>query len=104
MSTFDVHEVVDPEQLKKLEKQNLDRLTSLANNDNIHLDVNALAILRTEALIEMLLPDEDQKQKFAYMVELKKKEMLDNVFAELRKQQIMQGVGQGVHSLKNLRK
>lgn len=100
--TYDIYKVTDPEAVKKLEKQNLDRLASLANQ-GIQIDVNALAILRTEALIEMLLPSEDQKTEFNYIIELKKKELLDKVFAEIRKQQIMEGVGQGVHRLPNLR-
>lgn len=89
--------------LEKLKQSNLDKLKALEGM-GITLSVGDLAFLKMEAVIELLVTDEDDKVKLEQLIEKKKKEVIDQVMAEIRKQQIMQGVGEGYHRLPDLRK
>ncbi len=90
-------------ELDKIKQSNLSKLEALANQ-GISLSVGDLAFLKMEALIELFVETEDQKFELEMLIEKKKKEVIDQVMAEIRKQQIMQGVGEGIHRLPNLRK
>jgi Mg/Co/Ni transporter MgtE len=81
-------QIISEKDLDKLKQSNLDRLQALATQ-GIALSVGDLAFVKMEALIEMLLT-EDQKAVFEYKVELKKKEIIDQVMAEIRKAQLTQ--------------
>lgn len=102
MSTQDFNEIIDPAQLEKIKQSNLDRLEALANQ-GITLSVGDLAFLKMEALIDVFLPEQDQKRKLEMVVEQKKKEIIDQVMAEIRKQTLMEGVAKNANKL-NLRK
>jgi hypothetical protein len=99
LSTQDWHEIVDPKVVDRLRQSNLSRLEALANQ-GISLSVGDLAFIKMEALIELLVPSEDQKLKLDYTVELKKKEIIDQVMTEIRKAQLLEGVQQTASKLK----
>ena len=93
---------VDNKELEKLKQSNLSRLEALANQ-GIMLSVGDLAFLKMEALIEVFLSEDSQKAELEHVVELKKKEIIDQVMAEIRKQTLMNGVSQTANKL-NLKK
>jgi radical SAM superfamily enzyme len=95
-------DIVDPKQIEKIKQSNLARLEVLAQQ-GITLSVGDLAFLKMEAVIELFVSSPQDKLKLELLVEKKKKEVIDQVMAEIRKQQITQGVGQGLHRLPNLR-
>lgn len=97
-----MEEVVDTKELEKLKQSNLAKLNSL-NNMGLGLSVGDLAFLKMEALIELFVVDAQDKFKLEILIEQKKKEVIDQVMAEIRKQQIVNGVGQGIHRLPNLK-
>lgn len=80
---------VDPKEVEKLKQSNLARLQALANN-NLSLSVGDLAFIKMEALIELTVTDPEVRLQFELLVELKKKEVIDQVFAEIRKAQLLQ--------------
>jgi hypothetical protein len=101
--TNDFYEYYDPKATEKLKQSNLDRLEALANQ-GIALSVGDLAFIKMEALIDVLLPeDHSRRAKFDYVIEMKKKEIIDQVMAEIRKAQLMQGVPANSASARLLR-
>lgn len=80
------------QELKRLVQSNLDRLQALSNQ-GININASYLALLKTETLIEFLIPEEN-KEEFAYRLELKKKEFIDQIMSELRKAQLTEGISQ----------
>lgn len=100
MTTQDVP--VDIKELERLKQSNLTRLESLANQ-GITLSVGDLAFLKMESLIEVFLPTAEERAELDMVIERKKKEIIDQVMAEIRKQTLMQGVANSAGKL-NLRK
>lgn len=88
--------------LEKLKQSNLDKLEALANQ-GINLSVGDLAFIKMEALIEVFLPLEEQRIELDLAVERKKKEIIDQVLSEIRKQTIMEGVTKNANKLGKLR-
>ncbi len=87
-------------ELDKIKQSNLDKLEALANQ-GIALSVGDLAFIKMESLIEVFLPDEEQRTELELVVERKKKEIIDQVMTEIRKQTLLEGVN---GSKLNLRK
>lgn len=94
-----MNEIYDPQEIDKLRQSNLDRLQALAQQ-GIGLSVGDLAFIKMEALIDVLLPEgHHDKLKLDYIIEKKKKEVIDQVMAEIRKAQLVQGVNQAKNKL-----
>lgn len=79
-------------ELDKIKQSNLDKLEALANQ-GIALSVGDLAFIKMESLIEVFLPNEEQRTELELVVERKKKEIIDQVMTEIRKQTLLEGTG-----------
>lgn len=91
-------ELIDPAELTKIKQSNLSKLEALANQ-GLTMSVGDLAFIKMEALIDLFVTDEETKIKLEYLIELKKKEVIDQIMAEVRKAQLMQGVSEAKNKL-----
>lgn len=84
---------IDVKELEKLKQSNLSKLEAL-QNQGLSLSVGDLAFIKMEALIDLTVTQPEAKLALEMLTEQKKKEVLDQVFAEIRKAQLMQGVAE----------